>query len=163
VTSTRTDARRREDRWFGVAFYGVLAAGQGSNVTRDFSDSWSTAARLLAATVCLILVIRELTIQAQRRQISAPIRWSRSDTVNVSVMVGYAVLLCAAVTLGSPPWHEKTSGAAFAALYLALGAYFWWLRRRTLVQQQSTATDGAEPDRVAPVETAQPCTGPHQV
>jgi hypothetical protein len=154
VTSTSNNAQPHDGRWFRVACLGVLAAGYGSDLFEDLPDLWLAVPRFVLMSAATAALIWELTTQAQRHpQGTAAVRWSRSDTVNASVMAGYAALLCATVTLSDLRPKEETAGPMFAALYLALAIYFLCLRRRTLVQHRSTAAFAATPAETTPQKT----------
>jgi hypothetical protein len=138
------DDGRSADRGPGVPGGGLRLAGGGlGGLFENVSNTWSTLTRFLLTTAATSILVWEVASQARRGAPGAAIRWAGSDTANAAVLGGYAALLIAAMVFGHPPQHERTSGAAFVSLYLALAAYFVWLRRRTLAQQRRQATTSA--------------------
>lgn len=140
MNSTASAGPPTEGRVSRVVIFGLLAAGWGAGLFENVGDTWSTVTRFLLTTAATSILVWELTSQARRGARDATVRWAGSDTANAAVLGGYAALLIVAVVFGHPPQHQKTSGVAFVSLYLALAAYFVWLRRRTLAQQRRQAT-----------------------
>ena len=140
MSSTENAGPPIEGRVSRVVVFGLLAAGWGAGLFENVTDTWSTVTRFLLTTAATSILVWELTSQARRGARDTAIRWSGSDTANAAVLGGYAALLTAAMTFGHPAQHERTSGTAFVSLYLALAAYFVWLRRRTLAQQRRQTT-----------------------
>jgi hypothetical protein len=123
--------------------FGLLAAGWGADLFKDVSDPWLTVPRFLLTTAAISVLAWELTTQARRGAGAAASRWAGSDTAIAAVLGGYSALLVAAMVFGNAPQHQRTAAAAFASLYVVLGAYFVWRRRRTLTQRRSTAATDA--------------------
>jgi hypothetical protein len=144
VTLMATGAAPTEGRVSRVVIFGLLAAGWGADLFEDVSDPWLTVPRFLPMIAATLVLGWELTSQARRGAGDPATRWAGSDTAIVSVLGGYAALLVAAMIFGHPPQHQRTSGVAFIALYVALGAYFSWFRRRTVARQRDSAATGAE-------------------
>jgi len=135
VTLTATSSAVTDGRVSRIVIFGLLAAGWGADLFEDVSDPWLTVPRFLLTVAATSVLGWELTSQARRGAGAAAIRWAGSDTAIVSVLGGYTALLVTAMLFGHPPQHERTSGVSFIALYVALGAYFSWLRRRTVARQ----------------------------
>lgn len=144
VTLMAAGAAPAEGRVSRVVIFGLLAAGWGADLFENVSDPWLTVPSFLLMIAATLVLGRELTLQARRGAGNPATRWSGSDTAIVAVLGGYAALLVAAMIFGHPPQHERTSGVAFISLYVALGAYFSWLRRRTVARQRDSAATGAE-------------------
>ncbi|MBB4764178.1 hypothetical protein ACFQFC_08165 [Amorphoplanes digitatis] len=121
---------------------GWFAGGWFTDLFGTGSDTWSAVPYLVLTTAAIAVLVWELTTQARR---GAAGRWTGTDTAIVAVLIGYAALLVAAMIFGHALRHEKTSGAAFASLYVVLAAYFGWLRRRTLARPPRTAGADATP------------------
>ncbi|MET8153899.1 hypothetical protein ACIBSW_20755 [Actinoplanes sp. NPDC049668] len=109
------------------------------------ADPWLAAPHLLLTTAATVVLVWELTTQARRGAADAANRWAGTDSAIAAVLIGYAALLVAAMIFGPAPRHEKTAAAVFAALYVALAAYFGWLRRRTLARRPGDVMAGAAP------------------
>ena len=145
VTSMAAGAAPTEGRVSRIVIFGLLAAGWGADLFEDVPDPWLTVPRFLLTVAATMALGWELTSQASRGAGDPATRWAGSDTAIVSVLGGYTALLVAAMVFGHPPQHERTSGMAFLVLYVALGAYFSWFRRRTVARQWESAATGAGP------------------
>jgi hypothetical protein len=143
LSSTATSAPQTEGRIYRVVIVGLLAAGWGADLFKDVSDPWLTVPRFLLTTAAISVLAWELTTQARRGAGAAASRWAGSDTAIAAVLGGYSALLVAAMVFGNAPQHQRTAAAAVASLYVVLGAYFVWRRRRTLTQRRSTAATDA--------------------
>lgn len=127
-----------EGRVSRVVIFGLLGAGWGADLFKDVPDPWSTVPRFLLVTAATSVLAWELTTQARRGPADATSHWTGTDTAIGAVLGGYAALLAIAMVFGHAPQHQRTSAAAFAALYVTLGAYFIWRRRKTLARRPST-------------------------
>jgi hypothetical protein len=116
----------RDGRFWRVLVYTLFSGGFASSVgeaivEREWWGSFSGALLVMLAW-CLWL---ELRSQGSRR---GP--WARTDTVNVAIMVSYALIIGTAAAIGFMPSYERWAAAAVAAGLLGLTAYFIGLRRR---------------------------------
>jgi ABC-type dipeptide/oligopeptide/nickel transport system permease subunit len=143
VTSMVSGAVPTEGRVSRVVIFGLLAAGWGADLFEDVSDLWLTVPRFLLMIAATLVLGWELTSQARRGAGEPATCWVGSDTAIVCVLGGFAALLVAAMSFAHPPLHERTSGTAFIALFLALGGYYTWSRRRTVAREQDRSGTGA--------------------
>ncbi|MGK5683354.1 hypothetical protein [Actinoplanes sp. URMC 104] len=113
-----------------MALLSVLAALLGAGLFEHAEDPWLTVVPFLLVVLATSALTRELTDQAQRGRGTPAGGWARSDTAIVVTLAVLAALLTASAAFARTSPGEHTAAACFAALYLVLAGYFWYVRRR---------------------------------
>ncbi|MFI7598089.1 hypothetical protein [Actinoplanes sp. NPDC049681] len=119
-------------RFSRTAFLAFVVAGIGNDLFDDVADPWLTAVRFVLVILGTSALSAELTRQAQRAPEGASAGWSRTDTGNVLILLGYAALLVLVLVIRDLAAGERAAATCFLVLYVVLPGYFGWTRRKAL-------------------------------